>query len=260
MRFHELTIPLDWQWMPDELLPTAVHFLLAPRSHADKGIILGLETGTCLMMPAQFSAFRKTARLHDVPADKLVLRPGAVADLRKGPREGISPADVDRVIEGGDLGPGDALLIRTGWGDGAPRERGSDEYLLDTPYLTPEAARTLGKAMAERGSDLLLLDTALVGYPDKHLIPEWVTMLPRPLPWPSEGARAYLQGYLEGEVNEDWAADYALAEAGVTVVKRLVNCQAIQGPRVRLVLAPLHLVRGVGSTCRVVAVEEEGES
>jgi kynurenine formamidase len=255
MRFHELSMPLDWQWMPDEVLPTAVHFLLPPRSHADKGIILGLESGTSLMMPAQFAAFRRTMRLHEVPPEKLVLRPAVLADVPKGPREAISPADVDRAIESVDLGPGDGLLIRTGWGDGAPRERGSDEYLVDTPYLTPEAARTLGKAMANRGSDLLLLDTALVGYPDKHLIPEWVSMLPRPLPWPSEGARAYLQGYLEREVNEDWAADYALAEAGVTVVKRLVNCRAIQGPRVRLVLAPLHLVRGVGSPCRVVAVE-----
>ena len=78
--------------------------------------------------------------------------------------------------------------------------------------------------------------------------------------WPSEGARAYLQGYLEREVEEDWAADYALAEAGITVVKRLVNCRAIQGPRIRVVLAPLHLVRGVGSPCRVVAIEEEEEA
>lgn len=260
MRFHELSMPLDWQWMPDELLPTAVHFFLAPRGHDEKGIILGLESGTCLLMPAQFSAFRKTTRLHELPPEQLVMRPSVLADLPKGPREAISPADVDRTLESVELRPGDGLLIRTGWGEGAPRERGSDQYLLDTPYLTPEAARTLGKAMVERGSDLLLLDTALVGYPDAHLIPEWVSMLPRPLPWPSEAARGYLQGYLEREVMEDWAADYALAEAGITVVKRLVNCGALQGPRVRLVLAPLHLVRGVGSPCRVVAIEEEGEA
>jgi len=41
-------------------------------------------------------------------------------------------------------------------------------------------------------------------------------------------------------------------------VKRLVNCGAIRKARVKLLLAPLLLVRGVGSPCRVVAVEDEG--
>ena len=51
-------------------------------------------------------------------------------------------------------------------------------------------------------------------------------------------------------------ADLRLAEAGVMTVKRLVNCGAIQARRVQVVVAPLRLVRGIGSPCRVVAVEE----
>jgi kynurenine formamidase len=256
MNLLELTMPLDWQWMPDELLPTAVHFFLGPRTHPDKGITVGLESGTCMMLPAQFAEFRKTTRLHELTPEQLVLRETVVLDLPKAPRQPITRSDLDAGLATLSVGAGDALLLRTGWGD-APIERGSDRYLLDTPYLEPDAARALGAALRDRGCDLLLLDTALVGYPDKHLIPEWVEMQPRPLCWPSEGARAYLQGYLEREVKEDWAADFALAEAGVTVVKRLVNCGAIRTPRVKLVLAPLLLVRGVGSPCRVVAVEDE---
>ena len=37
----ELTMPLDWQWMPDEMLPTAVHFFLGPRTHPDFPGIIG---------------------------------------------------------------------------------------------------------------------------------------------------------------------------------------------------------------------------
>ena len=40
-------------------------------------------------------------------------------------------------------------------------------------------------------------------------------------------------------------------------VKRLVNCGALAGPRLRVIVGPLHVVRGVGATCRVVAVLEE---
>ena len=55
----------------------------------------------------------------------------------------------------------------------------------------------------------------------------------------------------------DLEADYALAEAGIMTVKRLVNCGAIQQSRLRLIVSPLRVVRGVGSPCRVVAVEGE---
>jgi kynurenine formamidase len=114
--------------------------------------------------------------------------------------------------------------------------------------------------MKGNGSDLLLVDTALISRPDKHLIPEWATMNPRPLCHPSEAAHAYLRGYLEREVMEDWAADYALAAAGVMTVRRIVNCNAIRAPRTRVIIAPLHVVRGVGAPCRVVAVTTEGSA
>jgi kynurenine formamidase len=241
--------------MPDEIFPTATHFLLAPRGHPEKGTTVGTDGGTCILMPAQFNAFRKSRRLHEVEPHELVLRETVVLDVPKGPREPITENDLTSALQAADVRSGDAWLIRTGWGDGAPRERGSDAYLLDTPYLSPEAARFLGAAMKQRETDLLLLDTALISCPDKHLIPEWTTMGPRPLCYPSDSAKAYLQGYLEREVLEDWEADYLLAEAGIMTVQRLVNCGHIQQPRIRVIVAPLRVVRGVGSTCRVVAVE-----
>ena len=75
MRFVELTMPLNHQWMPDDVLPTSVKFFLGPKDHQEKGMVIGSDSGTCLTLPSVFEAFRKTARLDQVPLDKLVLRP-----------------------------------------------------------------------------------------------------------------------------------------------------------------------------------------
>ena len=255
MRVLELTMPLDYQWMPDELFPMATQFMLAPRGSPEKGITVGTESGTSLLLPAQFAAFRRTPRLHEIEPPELILRETAVVDVACGRREEIGRDALAAALERADFRHGDALLLRTGWGDSAAQQRGDDSYVLDTPHLSLDGAAYLVEAMAQRHTTLLALDTALVGYPDKHLIPEWLTLTPRPQCWPSEAARAYLAGYLEREVLEDWAVDYRLAEAGIMTLKRLVNCGQIQAGRVRLIVAPLRLVRGIGSTCRVVAVE-----
>ena len=127
--------------------------------------------------------------------------------------------------------------------------------MLDTPHLSLDGAEQLIAELQRRNSNLLLLDTALIGYPDKHLIPEWTTLTPRPNCWPSEAARAYLAGYLEREVLEDWAVEHQLAQAGIMIVSRLINCSAIKARRCQLIVSPLRIIRGVGSPCRVVAVE-----
>jgi kynurenine formamidase len=257
MQVFELTMPLDHQWMPDELFPTATRFMLAPRGNPEKGITVGTESGTSLLLPAQFAAFRRTRRLDQVEPPELILRETAVVDVPTGRREEIGRDALATALGQADFRDGDALLLRTGWGDSAAQQRGDETYMLDTPRLSLDGAAYVAEQMGQRNTNLLLLDTALVGYPDKHLIPEWTTLTPRPLCWPSEAARAYLAGYLEREVLEDWAVDYKLAEAGIMTVKRLVNCGQIKSRRVRLIVAPLRVVRGIGSPCRVVAVEGE---
>jgi kynurenine formamidase len=240
--------------MPDEILPTATHFMIAPKQHPEKGITTGTESGTCLLLPSQFAHFRRTKRIHELEVSSLVLRETVVLDVPTGSRGQIAMHDIETAFGKVDFRKNDAVLIRTGWGDGAPSERCSDSYILDTPRLSREGIDYLINVMHERQSDLLLTDLALLSYPNAHLIPEWTTMQPRPLSYPSEAARAYLQGYLEREVHEDWDIDYALAEAGIMTVKRLVNCGAIRVDRLRIIVAPIRLVRGIGSPCRVVAI------
>jgi len=251
MKFLELTMPLNHQWMPDDVLPTSVKFFLGPKNHQEKGMVIGSDSGTCLTLPSVFEAFRKTARLDEVPVDKLVLRPTTVVSIAKSEGEEINKADVQKAFDAARPANGDAILIATGWGDKPYRE----SYLLGSPHLSLEAAQYLAKRMNENQSDLLLVDTALVGWPDKHLIPEWCSMLPIPAAESAE-ARMYLHLYDGEKAKKDFAAEMELARAGIITVRKLVHCGQIKKDKIKIIVSPLKVVRGVASTCRVVALED----
>jgi kynurenine formamidase len=257
VNLYDLTMPLDWESMPDEVFPTSTHFLLAPRRHPAKGLTMGNETGTCLMLPSQFEELRKTTRVHKLALEQLFLRDTVVVTVASEPGQAIVPADLQAALATSDISAGDALLVRTGWGDRVDDMRGTDRYMRQSPYFTEEAATVLASTMDEHRTELLLTDTAVFGMPTRHLSPQWADMLPRPAPWPSTEAYAYLRSYTAERVAEDWAADLVLARAGKVVVRKLVNCGALPEGRLKVIVAPLHLVRGIGATCRVIAIQEE---
>jgi kynurenine formamidase len=256
MEYRDLTLALDHEWMPDEVLPLAVRFYLAPKYHPDKGIILGSETGTCITLPAAYADFRKTARLDEISLEKLFLRATTICDIPKKENEAINETELKQAIDKARFSKGNAVLLRTGWGDSGFQKEGGSRYMLASPYLSLEAARLLASFMAEGGSDLLLVDAALIGRPDKHMIPEWGALFPRPGPWPSTEAQMYLNLYTPEKVKEDFAVDLILAQAGIMTVRRLVNCAKLPSNGLRIIVSPLHIVRGVASTCRVIAVNE----
>lgn len=255
MNFIELTMPLSHQWMPDELLPTSVKFFLGPKDHPEKGIVLGSDTGTCLTLPSMFAEFRKTKRLDELAVDKLFLRPTTIVAIPKGKGEEITRADVETALGSSPLTEGDALLIATGWGDRTSDELQGGAYVLESPRFSFEAAKYLGGRMKDNKSDLLFLDTALVGWPGRHLIAEWCSMLPAP-PVESGEARMYLHLYSTEKAKADFAVEMEFARLGIMTVRKLVHCGQIKKPRVKVIVAPLRIVRGVASTCRVVAVED----
>lgn len=256
MDLFDLTMPLDWEWMPDEVFPTSTHFLLAPRRHPAKGLTMGNETGTCLMLPSQFEELRKTPRLHELHLEHVFLRDMVVVTVPADPSQALGPADLEPALAAIDVVSGHALLVRTGWGDCVESMRGTDQYVRQSPYFTEEAASFLATEMDDRQTELLLTDTAMFGMPNRHLCPQWADMLPRPAPWPSTEAYAYLRGYTADRVADDWAADLILARAGKVVVRKLINCSALPEGRLKVIVAPLHLVRGIGATCRVIAIQE----
>jgi len=257
MKFTELTMPLSHEWMPDEVLPTSVKFFLGPKDHQEKGIVLGSDTGTCLTLPSVFASFRKTTRLDALPIEKLVLRATTVVDISKGEGEQINRADVEKALDSARPGKGDAVLVRTGWGDRPYHELAGGAYVLRSPHFCLEAARYLGERMKENQSELLLVDTALLGWPGKYLIPEWCSFLPTP-PVESEAARMYLHLYTAEKATADFAVELEFARLDIVTVRKLIRCGLLQREKIKIIVAPLKIVRGVASTCRVVAVEEEG--
>lgn len=257
MRLVDLTLTLDHDYMPDEALPSAASFVVAPRHHADKGFLIGTEAGTCLTLPAQFAEHRKSRRLHEIPPEALVLRQAALVDLPAEGGEEIGAPAIDQAFVNCAARRGDAVLLRTGWGDRGLERHGGTAYLLGGPRLSLEGAGALAARLRGLESDLLLTDLPLLARLDVHQIPEWDGLLPRPRPYPSTESGVYLHLYTADKARADYATARALADAGVMTVKRLVNCGALTGLRLRVIVGPLHLVRGVGATCRVVGVLED---
>jgi kynurenine formamidase len=255
MNFVELTMPLNHRWMPDEGLPTAIKFFLGPKDHQEKGMVVGSDSGTCLALPSLFAQFRKTTRLDQVPVEKLFLRPATIANIKKGDGEEISTADVQKAFGAARPAKGDAFLIVTGWGDKPHHQAEGNEYVLRSPHITIDAAQYLAQAMHDNENDLLLTDMAVLGLPESHIIPEWFSMLPPPAAESPE-ARMYLHLYDSEKAKKDFIVDMEFARMGIMTVRKLIHCGRIKNQRIKMIVSPLHIVRGVASTCRVVAVEE----
>jgi len=256
MNFVDLTMPLNHRWMPDEGLPTAIKFFLGPKDHQEKGMVVGSDSGTCLALPSMFAEFRKTMRLDQVPVEKWFLRPAAVAHISKGSGEEISVSDAEKSFNAALPAKGDAFLIVTGWGDRPYEQPEGNEYILDSPHFSFEATRFLARALRDNENDLLLTDTAVLGLPKSHMVPEWFSMLPTPAAESAE-ARMYLHLYDSEKVQKDFAVEMEFARSGITTVRKLVQCGQIKSQRIKLIVSPLSIVRGVASTCRVVAMEEQ---
>ena len=255
MNFIELTMPLNHHWMPDQGLPTAIKFFLGPKDHQEKGMVVGSDSGTSLALPSLFVDFRKTTRIDQVPPEKLFLRPSAVARINKGEGEQITKADVERALDTARPARGEGLLISTGWGDRPYYRAEGDAYVLRSPHFSLEAAEHLARAMKENDNDLLLADTAGLGLPASHIIPEWFSMLPTAAAESPE-ARMYLHLYNGDKTRKDFAVEMVFARQGIMTVRKLINCAQIKKERIKMIVAPLKIVRGVAATCRVVAVEE----
>jgi len=256
VRVTDLTLPLDYEYMPDEYLPVSSSFQMAPFEHAEKGMLMGSEAGTCLTLPSQFREFMDGPRLDQLPPSALVMRPATLLSTQTAAGQELSPEAVDTAWHEAAPSQGDAVLLRTGWGDRNDWERPRRDYLTGGPHFTAESARSLAARMQAIGSDLLLTDMALIAWPDKHLLPEWLSLIPLPKPFPSAEARTYLHTYGPEKLQADFAIAHLFAAAGIMTVKRLINCAAITTVRFQVVVAPLQVVRGVAATCRVAAVEE----
>jgi kynurenine formamidase len=266
MAIHNLTLPLYpfmpvgnvWAWdSPFQRTP-----IMTPETHGVSAHYLTFhsETGTRLMLGACYDD--SAPRLHEMDYRAFVNRPTVVVDIPKGAGGEIDPDDIDATLaKDDDFHEGDAVLIRTGWGDDERYRKIGDAYAQTSPHFSVEGAERLIEVMADKRSDVMLTDCAYIGNLGyAHMFPEWSSREPwdRP-PFPSPQARIYMRHYTPergaGGGAPDWAASVPLHGA-MSPVAALANCGAIRSKRARVTVLPLFLRGGEGAPCSVVAIED----
>lgn len=213
------------------------------------------ETGTRLMYQAIHDPTAPTVERLDL--GRFVGFEAVVVDIPKGEYAEISAEEVDRALGGApDYRAGDAVLIRTGWGDGQRWKRIGEDYAIRSPHFSLAGAERTVEVMRARGSDTMLIDCAYVGNcGEGYMRREWASLPPWRRPnWPSEEARAYLRTYTLEKKRADWGSSRPLAR-GLFLVAALANCGAIRSRRVRITALPLVIENATGAPCTVVAEE-----
>lgn len=114
--------------------------------------------GTHIDAPSHLLADGST--IDELPPEALI-RPAVVASIEKSGAEEIGVADLE-ASEAASARPGDALLVRTGWG----AKFGTPDY-REHPYLSEDAARWI----VDRGFDLIGFDLTTPEVPG-HFRPE----------------------------------------------------------------------------------------
>ena len=154
-------------------------------------------------------------RLEDVIGDAVVL------DLTRLDRQApITPAVLAPFEH--EIREGDIIILRTDWTD---KKWPSDDYWLDSPYLTEEGATWL----AERKPKAIAVD----------FLEEWASRL--------EDVKA-----------EDFVADVALLSRGILLIKGLTGLGRLKKTRIKLFAAPVKFASPIeGAPARIFAIEED---
>lgn len=266
MRIINLTIPLYanmpvgnvWAWDS----PFQINPITTTQAHGVSQYQMSFhsETGTRLMLKATYD--QAAPMLDELDYDQFVNRETVVIDIPKGEYEEIVPEDIERTLgQDPDFHEGDAVLIRTGWGDDERYRELGDDYAIRTPHFSVAGAEKLIDVMEAKNTDLFLIDVAYIGNTgEKFMRPEWASRKPwdRP-PFPSMQSRIYMRYYRpelgRGGKCADWAASVPL-HARLTPVAALANTGLIMKKRVKVTLLPLFIEGASGATCSVIAIEE----
>ncbi len=180
------------------------------------------NTGTRLIMASWKKDFKYDPTLDTVDINKLILRDTVIIDMPKGEEEIIDPEDLEAAFNQAEVQKGDALLIRTGWGDNERYLEMGHDYRKKGPHYTALSANKLMELLTKNQSDMWLYDHVLMTGLDK---------------------RTGMHGGFT-------------ARTGRMSVGGLVNTGAITNPRVKLLILPLRIADAHIAPCRVVAVEE----
>jgi len=213
------------------------------------------ETGTRLMIRAMQDP--TAPRVHELPLETLMMRETVIFDVPCGRDYVIQVADIERAAEKAEMREGDAILIRTGWGDNESWVKLGDDYARTGPYVSNDAATRLGEIMKAHKSDLVGADFPYWGGGRKYQLPEWGS---KPAwerhPFPSLQAKRYLAQYTKEKAYADFGSPHIMNSADVMYIGAMCNLGEISAPRVKLSVLPLKIQGARGATCRCVAYQE----
>ncbi|HZY65400.1 MAG: cyclase family protein [Actinomycetota bacterium] len=191
------------------------HFEQVKSVERDGYSVTQLSVATHIDAPSHLIENGQT--IEEVTLDTLV-GPALAVSIDKGPGEEITAEDLDSAVSGGS--PGDALLIRTGWG-----QKFGDEDYGNHPYLSEDAARWI----VDRRFRLVGLDATTPDAP----------------------------GHLRTE-DFDFQVHRVLLGSGVLIVEHL-HLEEVVGEKFELIIGALKVEGADGAPARVLALLESGE-
>lgn len=259
---HNLTLPIS-PWfsvggiMPWETPHQREDIVTVERNRAHLFYIrTGSGTGTRLRTSGYGIA--DGGNTYGLKLDRLVDRDAVVLRIPKQAGEAIERDDVSSAIDAAAWSTtetrGAAVVLVTGWGDNQRFRELGEAYVVDSPYLTADAAHELAAQMERIGSDLLLTDCVDIDRAGgTHAREEWVSQVPwlRP-PWPSDQAKAYLRHYPREKAVADRAATLSLTSR-TTVVVGLAGGGELNSDRAVLTVLPMPVTDVAEVPCTVVA-------
>jgi kynurenine formamidase len=194
-------------------------------------------------MNAPIHLVQSTETVGDLAPD-LFFGSGVVLGIPKGEWELIEPADLEAA--GGDLKPGDIVLINTGWHH---KYSDSQEYFGHAPGLSEDAANWL----LDKGAKLVGVDTAAVDHPLATSLgphrngPQIKYLLPQ---YKEATEREAIEDF------PDWnPAHKALLSAGVPTIENVGgDLDAVTGKRCTFHAMPWRWSEGDACVIRLVAL------
>lgn len=107
--------------------------------------------------------FKDEATLDTVDLNKLILRDTVIIDVPKGAEGLIEPEELEAAFNKAPVQKGDALLLRTGWGDDERYFKIGHDFREKSPKYTRPAGVKLMELLEKNESDLWLYDNCDMG-------------------------------------------------------------------------------------------------
>lgn len=192
--------------------------------------------------------------ITEIPTSTILNRPAAIVDLTTKKGGTITSDQIRHAVEAATIKAGDALLLRTGWGDDPESSDLGHGTPLDAPHLDAGAIDQLRGVAKDFGSDLVLTDLPYLQAPHAVIADDdWVSMKPwARAPWPSSTAKSFVRHYSKSAAQSDWEPTLSLLTT-TWLVLGLVNCGRVEGSRAIVNILPFQ-VEAVGEApCTVVA-------